>query len=1341
MSINHQIGLDNSQLQADALRASQLIKGIGDKTQIEAARIDNQFKSIGRGLVALGGTAALTGYINQLIRVRGEFQQLEIAFTTMLKSKEKSDALMRDVTQFAATTPFDLKQVAAGTKQLLAYGFQAEDMTKNLSMLGNVASGVGSQIGDLIYLYGTLKASGRVTQMDMNQFAGRGIPIYAELAKVLGINVDQVRSFVSAGRVGFPEIEKAFQGMVKEGGMFYNLMQEQSKSLTGQISNLEDSLDSMFNEIGRSNEGILSDGIQLVATLVENYKQVGDVIAGLIVTYGSYKAAVITMSAVQTAAISLEKGWTIAQIAHFRALVLLEGAQKVLNKTMLANPYVLLATAVAGLIVSMTLLANRTSAAENAQKQYNQEKAKAAELEEKHKAEIDKLIDAATNQALADLERVSALQTLKEKYPEIFSQYDVEKLKLADILAIKKQIAEEDSKKKVQENKDTVAELDAEIERRKANYDIAVKNGMKGYALKASQQGIEELIQKRNLYQQNVEADNVNAFIAGLTGISNPQLDREIKLREQLIVKIGDSKNVGLVPGLGSFTKTELETQTAALKAEQDKRKQITTTGAKDLSVANVELKRLQGERNKILTSGITPEERAKKLKEIDDQIDEVEKKIKLLSGPDTKKEAEERKKLLAEISKDELEQIRKDQDLIYQARQSKIDAMKPSTERELEQLKLDHERKITEINRQEEDLLRLTQENAEKVLKANGGKGKFDKASVKLSVTQVNAFETMRDNAGASYLNSVEKVYKELKDKYLDYTEKRKAIEEKFQKDIETLEKLKEQPGADVDKIDASINEAKRLRTVELNELDIEIANRSEAFKVWVNEITSMGLKELVSTLQSAKDTLDNSADLSDDDKAVLRAKIEALQNQIKVLQAKDPSGKKNWTETLRTMNEVNESIENIIGGFEGLDEATKSILSAATNISGAIITSISGVIALSVTGAEAIKGVERASVILAIIGAAISVVTIMINLFNSAAKKRREEEEAAIERQRQEYLGLIDYNNELRKKYEWTKKIGEAELDYIRRKGEELAKQKKANEDEQADLYAKLQNEKYLSGYETKAKFGTIYFGKPQAGDPGTYQKEVWSTLAGKTFEEISELAAQGKLSKEAQKYYEYLKKAKEEGADIEQIQLDYLQSLKELATGTTAQSITDSIIDGFKAGKRSAVDFADTFEKLMQGAVQSALAQMTDKRVLEWYDKFYEFSKDGLDANEKSQLQADWNKLISDTAKDALNLESITGTSISDNATRSASAKGIATASQESVDENNGRLTAIQGHTFSIVEGMKILQANSSQALKHLAGIETNTARLEKIENTIVSVKSGIDDINTKGIFIKG
>lgn len=1286
------IGIDTAEIQKDAQRANNALKGIGDKAEAEGSRIDNTMKRVGGAIAAAFTIQQASLFIQQVANIRGEFQQLEIAFTTMLKSKEKADQLMKEIVTFAATTPFDLKGVASGAKQLLAYGFEADSMTENLTMLGNVAAGVGSQIGDIIYLYGTLNAQGKVMTKDLMQFAGRGIPIYKELAAVLKTNENGVMDMASSGKIAFKDVEQAFKNMVSEQGMFYNLMHEQSKSITGQISNLGDAIDSMFNEIGQSSEGLISSAISGASYLVENYKEIGKVVAELVVTYGVYKAAVITMSAIE----NLRYQATLAQMAGMTKMQvvtdILRTKTEALNKALILNPYFLAAAGIAALAYGTYKLITYQTEAEKQQAKLNDTFEDTTKAIDKEQVQIDTLFARLKSAKKGTEEYDAAKKAIFSKYGEYLKKLGDENTALNNIDAAYKAITE----------------------------SAANAARAKGLAL-VTDTAAADLVNNQAKILTDLKETIENKYGKD----TKKSLEIFYKLKPAIIsgegMKGADKETLSL------FDKWYTVTQ-------GDKPQKHNLNQLAHLFTRSVEEKKLYNDiiKNAEELFGESPVKETKtppKKTVVTELTDEEKKAI------------EDRKKLLAEISKDELEQIRKDQDLIYQARQSKIDAMKPSTEMELEQLKLDHERKITEINRQQEDLLTITQENAEKVWKANGGKGKFDKSSVKLSVTQVNAFEEMRDNEVTRYLGSVNKVYKELHDKYLDYTEKRKAIEEKFQKDIEALEKLKEQPDADVDKINSSINEAKRLRTVELNELDAEIANRSEAFKVWVNEITSMGLKELVSTLQSAKDTLASSADLSDDDKAVLRAKIEALQKQIEILQAKDPSGSKGWTDTLKTMNEVNESIENIIGGFEGLDEATKSILSAATNISGAVISSISGIMALSVTGAEAIKGVERASVILAVIGAAISIVTTMINLFNTAAKKRREEEEAAIERQRQEYLGLIDYNNELRNKYEWTKKIGEAELDYIRRKGEELAKQKKANEDEQADLYAKLQNETYLSGYETKAKFGTIYFGKPKAGDPGTYQKEVWSTLAGKTFEEISELAAQGKLSEEAQKYYEYLKKAKEEGADIEQIQLDYLQSLKELATGTTAQSITDSIIEGFKAGKKSAADFADTFEQLMHGAVQSALKQMTDKDVLAYYEEFAKLSGDGLNESEIEYLRDKWNELISTTEQRKSNLESVTGVSISDIASREASAKGFASMSQDSADELNGRFTAIQGHTFSIVEGMKTLQANSSQALKYLAGIETNTARLEKIETTMNSVKSGIDDINNKGLLLRG
>jgi tape measure domain-containing protein len=200
---------------------------------------------------------------------RSQFQQLEVAFTTMLQSKEKADALMAQITEFAAKTPFSLQEVATGTKQLLAYGFAQGEVLGQMRVLGDVASGVGAPIGDLIYLFGTLRASGRVTMMDINQFAGRGIPIYKELAKVLNTNESGIRSMVSAGKVGFKEVQEAFNNMAKEGGQFGNLMDAQSKTLGGRLSNLGDGVDKLFNAIGKKLEGVFGDALGYVSQVID----------------------------------------------------------------------------------------------------------------------------------------------------------------------------------------------------------------------------------------------------------------------------------------------------------------------------------------------------------------------------------------------------------------------------------------------------------------------------------------------------------------------------------------------------------------------------------------------------------------------------------------------------------------------------------------------------------------------------------------------------------------------------------------------------------------------------------------------------------------------------------------------------------------------------------------------------------------------------------------------------------------------------------------------------------------------------------------------------------------
>ncbi len=262
--------------------------------------IVQSFGNIGKAVAGLAVTAMLKSWVSDMISVRGEFQQLEIAFGTMLGSAEKTQSLMGQLVNTAATTPFDLQGIANSAKQLLAYGESADTVNDTLVRLGNIASGLSIPLNDLTMLYGTTMVQGRLFTQDVRQFMGRGIPLVQELSKQLGKTETEINNMVTAGQIGFPEVQKVIESLTNEGGMFFGLMEEQSKSLTGQISNLEDAWDMMLNDMGTNMEGILSGGISAVATLVENYQSCLKVMGALIAVYGSYKVA--------TAAVAIAHG-------------------------------------------------------------------------------------------------------------------------------------------------------------------------------------------------------------------------------------------------------------------------------------------------------------------------------------------------------------------------------------------------------------------------------------------------------------------------------------------------------------------------------------------------------------------------------------------------------------------------------------------------------------------------------------------------------------------------------------------------------------------------------------------------------------------------------------------------------------------------------------------------------------------------------------------------------------------------------------------------------------------------------------------------------------------------
>lgn len=290
----------DSNIQQMLAKDEQRIREFTENVESNSESIVTSFGNIGSAVAGMAITATLQSWVRDIINVRGEFQQLEIAFTTMLGSGAAAKAMMAQITNTAATTPYDLAGVANGAKQLLAYGESAESVNDTLVRLGNIASGLSIPLNDIVQLYGTSMVQGRLFTQDVRQFMGRGIPLVQELSKALGKTEEEINSMVTAGKIGFNELRTVIENLTNNGGMFYNLMEEQSKSLTGQISNLGDAWDSMLNKIGEHTEGILSAGISTVTELVEHYDTCIAVLGRLVAVYGTYKVA--------TAAVAIAQG-------------------------------------------------------------------------------------------------------------------------------------------------------------------------------------------------------------------------------------------------------------------------------------------------------------------------------------------------------------------------------------------------------------------------------------------------------------------------------------------------------------------------------------------------------------------------------------------------------------------------------------------------------------------------------------------------------------------------------------------------------------------------------------------------------------------------------------------------------------------------------------------------------------------------------------------------------------------------------------------------------------------------------------------------------------------------
>lgn len=486
-----------------------------------------------------------------------------------------------------------------------------------------------------------------------------------------------------------------------------------------------------------------------------------------------------------------------------------------------------------------------------------------------------------------------------------------------------------------------------------------------------------------------------------------------------------------------------------------------------------------------------------------------------------------------------------------------------------------------------------------------------------------------------------------------------------------------------------------------EINTLNNAFSKNTENFQALAEDLVNENIEHLVSLLEQVQTVMGEEGgikELGAENTEALRAKIESLTSQLKgggkeksettntekqdTKDTSEAADAKQWNETKKALKGVAEVTNNVIDGFEGMSDKTKAIFKSVGAVTSTSISMIGEIEKLSQGSIKAVDGtakasaasmsaMEKASTILTIVSLAIQLITTVINLFKSAKKAEAEAIKHSREEQQQAVLAEYELAEAKRANYEWELKLGETRSDNFKRNQKEMKAQKAANEEQQQFLMKSLMNSTYVETNYTKR-------GK---------EKQTEISLAGKTFEEIELLAAEGKLSEEGQKFYDALKKAKEEGANLADMELQMLEDLKEFYTGTTTEDVAQGIIDGFMEGKHSAADFADDFEDMMRSSMTNALADGMNAEIEEWRKQYAAMAsdEDGLTQEEIEELRKKYNEIIENQAKAAEDMEEITGIKFNESDSASASQnsaiQAVQNLTQEQGNEFIGRITAMQ------------------------------------------------------------
>lgn len=351
-------------------------------------------------------------FVSQVIEVRAEMQMLNKSFEVLLGSKDKADLYVKEIKDYALVSPLSVSDVSKAAQTLLGFNVEAEKTIPIIKSIGDISMGDSQKFGSLTLAFSQMSAAGRLMGQDLNQMINAGFNPLQVISEKTGKSIAQLKKEMESGAISSQMVADAFSSATAEGGKFHGMIEKSADGIRNAQNQLTGAIQDTLNSIGESQEGIIKGSYEVATSLVQNYDKVGRVIAGLIVTYGAYRTAVML-------ATIAENGHSVSMLLTRERILLVRKAQQLLNATMLANPYVLLATIVAGFAATMWVLHDSTTAAEKAQKQLNKEQEEAARKKQELTSKTDSLISKINSETESVYSQVKAYKELIKLFPEL----------------------------------------------------------------------------------------------------------------------------------------------------------------------------------------------------------------------------------------------------------------------------------------------------------------------------------------------------------------------------------------------------------------------------------------------------------------------------------------------------------------------------------------------------------------------------------------------------------------------------------------------------------------------------------------------------------------------------------------------------------------------------------------------------------------------------------------------------------------------------------------------------------------------------------------------------------